>query len=152
LKKIRFRSVCLGSYIPWDVKKNVKEISDELGWEGDQVENMPLHLYGYEKIECYMQGVRDYIKWLKRGYSRVTQMTALDLRNERITKDEADRLIEKYEGKKPPSLKLFLEYLEITEDEFNELVAKTVVSPHVPDFNRPMGNKTPDFEKWYREK
>lgn len=152
LKRLGFRSVCLGSYIPWDVRRNVAEIQRELGWQGDHVENMPFDQYPYEKIECYMQGVRDYIKWLKRGYSRVTQMTSLDLRNGRIEKDEADRLIGQYEGKRPPSLDLFLEYLEISEAEFNDMVRKTVVPPHEPDFDHiPHGTKTPDFLQWYRE-
>ena len=124
----------------------------ELGWKGEEVEGMPWELYPYEKIECYMQGVRDYIKWLKRGYSRVTQMTALDIRNGRIGKAEADKLITEYEGKRPPSLDLFLEYLEISEQEFNDIVAKTVVAPHAPDFvNIRRGPKTKDFDRWYRE-
>lgn len=101
LKRLGYNSVCLGSYIPWNTKKQAAEIMDQLGWEGDQVEGMPWDKYSYEKIECYMQGMRDYIKFLKRGYSRVTQMTALDLRAGTITKDEADKLIQEYEGQKP---------------------------------------------------
>ncbi|MEW6055163.1 MAG: N-acetyl sugar amidotransferase [Bdellovibrionota bacterium] len=152
LKRLKYRSVCLGSFIPWDVKRNVEEISRDLGWKGDEVEGMPPGKYPYEKIECYMQGVRDYIKYLKRGYSRVTQMTALDLRNDRISKEEADRLVEEYEGKKPPSLQLFLEYLGLSEQEFNEIVAKTVVPPFKPDFETiPSAPNTWDFERWYRE-
>ena len=151
LKKLGYRSVCLGSYIPWDVKKQVAIIQSELGWQGDQVEGMPWSEYPYEKIECHMQGVRDYIKYLKRGYGRVTQMTALDLRNKRITHEKASQLIDEYEGRKPPSLMLFLEYLGITEDEFNTIVAKTVVPPHEPNFNAGFAPKTADFDNWYRE-
>lgn len=152
LKKLGYRSVCLGSFIPWDTKANSKIIMDELGWQGDEVEGMPPELYKYEKIECMFQGVRDYIKYLKRGYSRVSQMVALDIRNKRITKEEADKLVEKYEGKKPPSLELFLEYLELTEEEFNNIVLKTAVAPHQPDFDSiETGPKTWDFDMWYRE-
>lgn len=152
LKKLGYRSLCLGSFIPWDTKSNSKLIMEELGWQGDEVEGMPPELYKYEKIECYFQGVRDYIKYLKRGYSRVSQMIALDIRNGRITKEEADKLVEKYEGKKPPSLKLFLEYLEMTEDEFNEIVLKTVVAPHKPDFDSiEEGPKTWDYDLWYSD-
>lgn len=151
LKQLGYRSVYLGSFIPWDTKKQSKLIMDELGWQGDEVEGMPPELYKYEKIECYFQGVRDYIKYLKRGYSRVSQMIALDIRNGRITKEEADKLVEKYEGKKPPSLELFLEYLELTEDEFNNIVLNTVVAPNEPDFNAEFGPKTWDFDLWYRE-
>ena len=152
LKKINYRSICLGSYYPWDVKKQTKIIMDELNWEGDQVEGMPWEKYSYEKIECYMQGVRDYIKYLKRGYSRVTQMTALDIRNGRMSKEEAKALIDEYEGKKPRSLEIFLDYLNISEDEFNKIVSKTVVPPNNPKFkDNKFSEKVWDFETWYRE-
>jgi N-acetyl sugar amidotransferase len=153
LKRIRYRSVCLGSFIPWDTRSQSRLIMDELGWKGDEVEGMPPDLYSYEKIECALQGVRDYIKYLKRGYGRVTQMTALDIRNGRIEKAEADKLVAAYEGTKPPSLEVFLEYLEMSEDEFNAIVSNTVVAPHQPDFKAiRWGKRMHDFERWYREK
>ncbi|TAK09363.1 MAG: N-acetyl sugar amidotransferase, partial [Candidatus Manganitrophaceae bacterium] len=110
LRKIKYRSVCLGSYIPWDVKRQVRIIQEELGWSEDQVENVPPG-YGYEKIECYMQGVRDYIKFIKRGYTRPSHLASLDIRNHRMSREEAVALIRQYEGKRPPSLDLFLEYV-----------------------------------------
>jgi len=153
LRRLGYRSVSLGSYIPWDVRTQAQLIQDELGWQGDEVENMPPGLYRYEKIECYVQGVRDYIKYLKRGYNRVTQMTALDLRNGRIEKAEAERLVHEFENKRPPSLDIFLEYLDITEEEFNNIVLNTVVPPFQPDFDAiTPGKKTWDFDMWYREK
>jgi N-acetyl sugar amidotransferase len=151
LKQLKYRSVCLGSYIPWDVKKQVKIIQDELGWQGDQVEGIPWSEYPYEKIECHLQGVRDYIKYLKRGYGRVTQMTALDLRNGRISPEKARQLIDDHEGRKPHSLPIFLDYVGLSEEEFNQIVAKTVVPPYEPDFNAGYSPQTSDFENWYRE-
>ena len=151
LKKLGYRSVCLGSYVPWDVKKQVGIIQKELGWQGDQVEGIPWSEYPYEKIECHLQGVRDYIKYLKRGYGRVTQMTALDLRNGRITQEKARELIDGYEGRKPPSLNIFLDYIGLTEDEFNKVVAKTVVPPYQPNFNAEYAPRTWDYDNWYRE-
>ena len=152
LKKLKYNSVCLGSFIPWDTKKQSQLIMDELDWQGDQVEGMPWEVYPYEKIECYMQGVRDYIKYLKRGYSRVSQMTALDLRSGRMDKKTADKLVAEFEGKRPPSLELFLNYLDLTEDQFNQIVLKTVVPPFEPKFDEIQdAPKTHDFESWYRE-
>ena len=152
LKRLRYQSVCLGSYIPWDVKSQVKVIQKELSWQGEQVEGMPWEEYPYEKIECYMQGMRDYIKYLKRGYSRVSQMVALDLRNGRIDKDHAAHLVKTFEGRKPPSLQLFLDYVGLSEAEFNEVVGKTVVAPYEPNFDtNEWAPKTWDFDRWYRE-
>ena len=151
LKQLKYESVCLGSYIPWNAKVQSQLIMDELGWKGDQVEGMPSGMYTYEKIECYMQGVRDYLKYLKRGYSRVTQMTALDIRNGLMTRSEADALVQEWEGKKPPSLELFLEYVQLTEVEFNELVAKMVIPPVEHDLLQiQVGPRTSDFARWYR--
>ena len=45
-----YRSVCLGSYIPWDQKQS-NIIKEDLGWEGDQVENVPAK-YDYEKLSA----------------------------------------------------------------------------------------------------
>ncbi|HSJ10190.1 MAG TPA: N-acetyl sugar amidotransferase [Longimicrobiales bacterium] len=152
LRRLGVRSVCLGSFIPWDVPRQVERIRHELDWQGDHVENMPFERYPYEKIECWMQGVRDYIKFLKRGYGRVTQMTALDRRSGRLDARTAEQLVAQHEGFRPPSLDLFLAYVGISEDEFNRIVLNTVVAPHVPDFDRiPDGAAVPDFDQWYRE-
>jgi len=152
LKKLRVRSVCLGSFIPWDTKSQSELIERELGWKGDQVEGMPWEAYPYEKIECHLQGVRDYIKFLKRGYSRVSQMAALDLRNGRMDKAAADAMVKEYEGQKPAALPLFLDYVGLSEDEFNAIVLKTVVPPHEPDFATiDDAPKTWDNDRWFRE-
>jgi N-acetyl sugar amidotransferase len=148
LRALNYRSVCLGSYIPWDVKRQSKIIMDELGWKGDQVENVPPQ-YDYEKIECQMQGVRDYIKYIKRGYSRPSHLVAIDIRNGRIDREEGQRLIEEYEGKRPPSLDLFLEFVGLTEEEFLKIAMSHQVSPYVhnPETTKE-GSKTPDFSSW----
>ncbi|HEU4472530.1 MAG TPA: N-acetyl sugar amidotransferase [Flavisolibacter sp.] len=148
LRKIGYRSVCLGSYIPWDVKMQSETINRELGWEGDLVENVPPG-YNYEKIECYMQGVRDYIKYIKRGYTRPTHLTSIDIRHDRMSRDEGLDIINKYEGKKPRSLEIFLDMVGLTEEEFFEIAKSHTVSPwKLNVFEQEMGEKLPDFEQW----
>ncbi len=148
LKKINFRSVCLGSYIPWDVKKQVQIIKDELDWQEDLNAGIPPQ-YGYEKIECQVQGIRDYIRFLKRGYGRTAHLVALDLRNKRLNLEEAQKLINKYDGKRPHSLDQFLKILNITEDEFNEIVKRHAVFPYEPDFsNIKTGQPLHDSNQW----
>lgn len=151
LRKLGVRSVCLGSYIPWDVKKQSETIRTELGWNGDQVENVPPE-YSYEKIECYMQGVRDYIKFIKRGYTRPTHLASLDIRNHRMDRYQGLRVIEEYEGKRPASLDLFLSFVGLTEEEFMEIATSHCVSPYThslaPD---PPGPRVVDFDRWPTE-
>lgn len=153
LKALRYCSVPLGSFIPWDYQKNTEIIKRELGWQSDELEGVPDEINPHgEKIECFMQGVRDYIKYLKRGYSRVTQIDAFHVRNGRMTPAEAERMNAEFDGRKPHSLELFLEYVGLTEDEFNRIVAQMAIPPHQPDFATVRwANKPADFGKWYRE-
>ena len=88
LRAIKCRSICLGSFMPWDTKNQSDIIAKELGWKGSKVEGIPESYY-YEKVECYVQGVRDYLKYIKRGFGRTSHLMSLDLRNKRITVDEA---------------------------------------------------------------
>lgn len=151
LRALQYRSVCLGSFIPWDVKRQSEIIQRELGWRGDLVENVPPQ-YQYEKIECYMQGVRDYIKYIKRGYSRPTHLVALDVRNGRMPKEEGAHLVDAYEGRRPPSLSLFLDFIGITEAEFLEIAMGHQVTPYVHDPAATKdGDRMPDFDRWSRE-
>lgn len=155
LQKLNYNSVCLGSYIPWNVKENVKYFQQFLPWwEGDEVEGVPFSLYPYEKIECFLQGIRDYIKYIKRGYARITQMTALDIRHERMSTADAVKLIEKYEGQKPNLLPVFLDYFGITEEEFNKMCIETAVPPYSHDFEAcsDSWHCPSDFKFCYREK
>ena len=129
IRKAKIRSVFLGTFIPWDVRKHVEVIKQELDWREDVVEGVPPN-YSYEKIECYMQGVRDYIKYLKRGFGRTTHLTSIDIRNHRLLREEGIRLVKEYDGKRPAALDMFLDILDITEESFMEIVGRHVVAPH----------------------
>ena len=83
----------------------------------------------YEKIECYMQGMRDYIKYLKRGFGRTAHLTSIDIRNGRLDRETALDLCKKFDGKKPVVLEIFLKTLKISEEEFMDIVSRHVVEP-----------------------
>jgi N-acetyl sugar amidotransferase len=154
LRKQRTQSILLGYYIPWDVKTQVEIISRELGWKGDQVEGVPPE-YNYEKIECFMQGVRDYIKYLKRGFGRTTHLASIDIRNHRLTRAEGEKLVQEYDGRRPAALDLFLDFLGISETEFMRIIEPHVVAPHkMPSCETCDANRVRevpwDFDKWPR--
>ena len=150
LRALQYRTICQGTYIPWDTRKQSEIIRDELGWQGDRVEGIPYERYWYEKIEDAFQGIQDYLKWLKRGMSRMTHLASIDIRNGRMTRDEALAMIDKYEGYRPASLDVFLRAIDMSEEEFHEIALQHVVSPHVPPDWRtlPRGPELPDQKDW----
>jgi N-acetyl sugar amidotransferase len=147
LRKIKARSVCLGSYVPWDVKRQTELITKELDWRGDVVEGVAPG-YEYEKIECGVQGVRDYLKFIKRGYGRTTHLGSIDIRNGRLEREEGVAMMTEHDGNRPASLDRFLDYIGIDEDNFNEIAAAQAVAPYKHDFkNTKRGKPLPDESK-----
>jgi N-acetyl sugar amidotransferase len=140
----------LGNFVQWETQKQVKIIKEELGWEGDEVEGVPLS-YDYEKIECMMQGVRDYIKLVKRGYARTTHLTSIDIRKNSINRDDAKRLVEEFEGQKPKSLELFLEFLKISENELNEIMLSQAIDPWEGKIPVKIGKAPSDYLNWQKK-
>lgn len=148
LMKLKIKSVCLGSYIKWDIKKQVEIIKKELGWKGQQVEGIPPE-YNYEKIECRFQGIRDYAKFIKRGYGRTNHLASIDIRNKRLDRKKALEMAAGYDGKRPASLDLFLKDLQISENEFYAILSKHAVHPwkFIPEKVK-KGKPLADMDKW----
>lgn len=148
LRKNKTKSVCLGTYIPWDVLSLKKIIVEELGWNPIEVEGCAPE-YNFDKTECQVVGIRDYLKYVKRGYARTSQLSSIEVRQGSKTRDEALGLVSDYEGKRPASLKRFLGFIGLTEDEFIEVAASHGVSPYKHDFEHEEVGATPvDFDLW----
>lgn len=148
LLKLKVRSICLGNYIKWDTKANVELIGKELDWHGHEVEGVPPEFH-YEKVECTFQGMRDYSKFVKRGYGRTNHLMSIDIRNGRKTREEALELEKQYDGKRPASMDWFLRILDMTEDEYYDYLKPHQVHPW--EFDRSAVEDGPplyDFDQW----
>ena len=150
LARIRCRSICLGNYIEWDTKRNVEMIKRALDWQGQPVEGVPPE-YAYEKIECSFQGMRDYAKYVKRGYGRTNHLASIDIRNRRLSREEGMGLEEEYDGRRPASITWFLDILDISESEFYAILEKQQVHPwHFDETDVVTGPPVPDMPLWDR--
>lgn len=148
LIRLRVESVCLGNYIEWNTKQNVAIIKRELGWQGQEVEGVPPQ-YDYEKIECTFQGMRDYAKYVKRGYGRTNHLATIDIRNGVLSREEGLALEAEFDGKRPASLDWFLEILQMSEDEFYAILEKHQVHPWKFNASRVEdGAPLPDMPRW----
>ena len=148
INKVGMISVHLGSFIPWDPRAMGQVIRDELGWKWNRVEGIPDD-YGWEKVECMFTGIRDYMKYIKRGFGRTTHLVSIDIREGRINREEAFKLIQAYDGRRPASLDLFLEMIGITEYEFMQILMKHRVSPYIHDPSKvPNGEPLWDQHIW----
>ena len=148
LKRIGYKSLCYGTFINWDPVKQTEIIQKELGWKMDQVEGLAPEFW-MEKIECRVNGIRDWLKYVKRGFGRTAQSVAREIRLGKITKEEGKILVDKYHAKKPKSLEYFLKIMNITEKEFMDIALKHQISPWEYDETKVTdGDKLHDQDNW----
>lgn len=151
LSALGAKAIYLGNYIKWNTKKQVELIKKELGWKGQDVEGIPPE-FDYEKIECRWQGIRDYCKYIKRGHGRTNHLACIDIRNGEMTRERGLELCEKYDGKRPASLDQFLRLLNISEEEFEQiLLANSVIDWGFDHNNLKKGKVLSDMHLWDTE-
>lgn len=127
LAAVGVTGIFLGYYLKWDAREQLKvvmsggfRVNDEVADIGEQPHQEGTYT-NYENLDGKFVGVHDYLKFLKFGFGRATDHAGIDIRNERITREEAVELVRRYEGKVPRRyLTEFLEFVGMTEDEFYE--------------------------------
>jgi N-acetyl sugar amidotransferase len=127
LEGVGVTGVFLGYYVKWDARRQLEKVLQtgfRINTDVADVSDRP-HQEGtytnYENLDGKFVGVHDYLKFLKFGFGRATDHASIDIRNERISREEATELVRKYEGKVPRRyLEEFLDFVGMTEDEFYE--------------------------------
>lgn len=125
IQSLGIKSIFLGSYIPWDGLSNAL-IAKAYGLqtytglvEGSVVD--------YENLDNHQNGIHDYFKYLKFGFSRATDILSILIRRNVISRSFALDLVNKHERQCFPSshlgktLKEIIEPLGLTEKKFIEL-------------------------------
>tara|TARA_Y100000996_G_scaffold34951_1_gene24520 strand:- start:107 stop:1246 length:1140 start_codon:yes stop_codon:yes gene_type:complete len=123
IKKIGVRGIFLGSYIKWDIFKQL-ELVKTLGFSEN--EDVKEGTYDrWENLDVFFTVFHDYFKFLKYGFGRTTDHVSIEIRYGRMTREEGIKLVKEHEGKIPRKFfKNFLESAKITEKEFHEICDK----------------------------
>ena len=123
IRRIGVTGIFLGSYIKWDLFKQLDFVK-ELGFsENDELKEGTYDKW--ENLDVYFTVFHDYFKFLKYGFGRTTDHASIEIRYERITREQGIELVKKYEGKIPRKyLGKFLKSADISEQEFHDICDK----------------------------
>lgn len=120
LETVGVRGLYLSNYIRWDAKRQHEAMIDTYGYESS-VQQRTFNTY--EDVHCFHSaGVHDYIKYLKYGYSKVTDHATREIRLKRMTREEGIAKVLEYSERNPADLSLFLDWAEMSEREFLDCV------------------------------
>ena len=123
IRRVGVTGVFLGSYLKWDIFKQL-DIVKKIGFK-ERADKKEGTYDGWENLDVYFTVFHDYFKFLKYGFGRATDHASIEIRYGRITREEGLELVKKNEGKIPRQyLKQFLEFADISMDEFLEICAK----------------------------
>mgnify|MGYP001155609559 FL=1 len=77
----------------------------------------------YASLDDRIDGFHYYLAYIKFGIGRTTSDAAHEIRDGKIEREEGIALINRYDGEFPSKhFKTFLDYCDITEDEFHEII------------------------------
>lgn len=120
----------LGYYLPWDPQECYYYAVENTGFEANS-ERTPGTYSKYSSIDDKIDMFHYFTTFIKFGIGRATYDASQEVRNEKITREEAVHLVQKYDAEFPSKyFKDFLEYIDITEDEFWATVDE-FRSPHL---------------------
>lgn len=105
------RGIYLGNYIRWDPKAQHEKMIKMYDYKTAKFNRT---FDTYDHVDCYnFMDLHDHIKFLKHGYSKVTDHACREIRHGRLSRDEAKRLVKKYEKKPLMHLNKFSEWIGI---------------------------------------
>ncbi|MBS3133759.1 N-acetyl sugar amidotransferase [Candidatus Woesearchaeota archaeon] len=109
----------LGDFIFWDSERQVEFIKKEYNWKEDIIEGS---YKNYKSVECIMEGMHSYTKFLKRGFGRATDHASQDVRTGLLTREEGFELAKRYDNEIPEVLNFLLKETKLTEKEFYDIM------------------------------
>ena len=118
LQRKRIRSIYLGYYHWWDGYKHLG-VAKQFGFQPRQKGPLSGNILDYDNIDEKLCEIHIWFKFLKFGFWRPTDQCCYHIWNGRMTRDEAVELVRSKQYEFPGEyLKEFLEYHQLTEDEF----------------------------------
>lgn len=121
IEEVGLRGIYLSNYISWNAKAQCEQMIREYDFETARERDRTFNIY--DKLDdVHANGVHDYLKYLKFGYGRATDDASTEIRHGRMTREEGIDLVVKHDSRRPRDLDLLLEFLRITETQFEALV------------------------------
>ena len=121
LEELGIRGIYLGNYVDWDGNFNYKLMKEQYGWKESQEPFDRTYRMFSNIDDMHENGIHDYMKFIKFGYGRASDHACKDIRAGHMTRDKGIEMVKKYDSVKPRDLRRWLEYVGMTEQEFDKI-------------------------------
>lgn len=122
IERVGVTGIFLGHYFFWDARKQL-EVVKKYGFAVKEDGPIEGTYTNYENVDEKLVGLHDYLKYVKYGFGRATDHACIDIRNNRLTRDEAINLVKEFDGKYPNyAVQNFIEYSGMTKENINKII------------------------------
>ncbi len=122
INKAGILAIFLGYYLPWDVENSLK-FSLENGFSRNPG-GPRVGIYDYADIDCDFISLHHYLKWFKFGFTRSWDNLSLEIRNNRMTREEAVCFLKDLGDETPhEDIDKFCEFVGINKNKFFDIAS-----------------------------
>ena len=120
IEQVGVRGIYLNNYLRWDSRKQHEMMIRKYGYEtASQARTFDT----YNDVDCWnYSDVHDYIKVIKYGYGKVVDHACREIRLRSMSRATGIKLVKKHMVAKPRNVKLYLDWLGITENALHYII------------------------------
>ncbi len=120
IEQVGVRGIYLNNYLRWDSRKQHEMMIAKYGYETAlQARTFDT----YNDVDCWnYSDVHDYIKVIKYGYGKVVDHACREIRLRSMSRATGIKLVKKHMVAKPRNVKLYLDWLGITENALHYII------------------------------
>lgn len=121
-KKYKIKGLFLSDYFKWDPKK-IYEYSKKIGFS--KTKKSLTGIYNFADIDDDLITIHHYLKLYKFGFTRSHDNLSLEIRNKRISRKRALKILDNEKNKVPyEQIKKFCKLINISKNEFFKVCEK----------------------------
>jgi len=119
---LEVRGIYLNNYIRWDSKAQNEMMIKKFGYETC---NLNRTFDSYQDVDSlYYSSIHDYFKYIKNGYSLVSDHANREIRLARLSRKDALHLIKFYKDRSVSNERAFIKWLDIDKKKLNYFYEK----------------------------
>jgi len=123
LEQAGVHAVFLGYYLPWDPETSLR-VAREHGFQAN-TGRPKTGYYDYADIDDDFISIHHYLKWYKFGFSRLFDNLSLEIRNSRMTREQAVAIIRERGDDTPyEDIEKFCAFVDISTEHFFAVIER----------------------------
>lgn len=111
----------MSNYFDWDGREQAEAMIQKYNFEIVNTRERTFNTYS-KLDDIHANGLHDYLKYLKFGYGRATDDASQEVREGRMTREQAIEFVEKYDSVRPSDTDIFLKNAQMSESELLNII------------------------------